>query len=291
MLQALYIPNLCLFKALPVRVNDDSRQNRRQRTSSGEGTKSVKPSGSAWRHALQEIGDSVLMKSASSSLTESTSSRVDIHPMWKEEALQHEWMALKASLQQQLLHVDNLLRSPHLGCVSLSVLDRIVRNSKPGKGLSSHLIAQFEFIAKDIHELVIQETDDKMSEPCALLYLEKAFISAILQMSESLYDFVSNGFEGGDSVFEEEMLTILNAILSEALDASNVFVGKGHFSRHGFSQESINHALARIAQMALRTARQLVSRPLVMHPPQNIYKHRKSGIYSTRLIVIKSLFV
>jgi hypothetical protein len=220
------------------------------------------------------------MKSPSSSLGDLTA-RVDIHPKWKEEALEHEWISLKGSLLQQLLHVDKLLRSTHLTCKTLPMMDRLANKPQQHKDEGRAIIAQFDAIAQEIRDSVSQEEgpdDSALSEPCALLYLEKAFISLILQLSETVYDVTLNSFSGdGAFVFEEEMLIILNAILSEALDASNVFVGKGHFSRHGFSEESVNHAFARVAQMVLRTTRQLVSRPLVMHPPQNIFKHHKSG--------------
>ena len=289
-----YVPRVI---DLPVRQSDSSRKTHQRHSGHATGGKFSsdvsKSHGALWKHAITNL-DELQMKGLSTNTQGQTGTAaggaVNIREDWKEESTSHETESLENSLQMQFSHVDTLLT--RLLCPSIDLVDHVVSShTSMVKERKDH----FDSVVEAIQDGMEANDDDiKIREACALLLLEKAFLHIVMDTSKTTAKSIWNGFgpdegndEGDSDVYQHDAFVLLNRILSQALDESNMFVGKGHFARHGFSQRHVNHAFAKLANVALRSARQLITRPLLLQPQHSIHKHEKSGTVPDILEVLR----
>ena len=106
----------------------------------------------------------------------------------------------------------------------------------------------------------------------SILYLQQALISTTLELSVRLElaedEIIATRVNGGDDMSEYyfELMEFHNLVLAEAIEVSNMFVGKGHFSRKGFSTKAIHDALATVGSSVLELTRLLLSKPVSVMP-------------------------
>ena len=99
----------------------------------------------------------------------------------------------------------------------------------------------------------------------AILYLQQAAIATILNLSVQL-ELCESKVDESMMEYYLELMEYHNRILGETIQLSNMFVGKGHFSRKGFSSKDIHDALATVAASVLEITRLLLSKPVTVMP-------------------------
>jgi hypothetical protein len=106
-------------------------------------------------------------------------------------------------------------------------------------------------------------------EYCGLLLIQRTLLDAVYEISTNLQALLQSEMaldhNQDDQVYYNDAMNFHNRILAEVLEASDMFVGKGHFSQSGFSSSLLNNAMARLSTLTLGLSRQLISRPILFH--------------------------
>lgn len=206
-------------------------------------------------HSHQPLNYNDLLRKSSTTSRTGT----DFRP----EDSQHEYNSLIHSLQHHQTHCVELLSHLTPACPIVRTLYDISPIATP-----ENRIYDFQQIAKQIHK-IIEEGNEENLQYCGLLLLQRTFIDAVLEISINLGDLLQREMKldhnKEDQEYYNEAINFHNRILSEVLEVSSMFVGKGHFSQLGFSSAALNHAIARFGAMALGLSRQLLSRPILLH--------------------------
>lgn len=182
---------------------------------------------------------------------------------FRPEDSEHEFTSLIHSLQHHQTHCVELLSHLTPACPVVRTLYDISPIATP-----ENRLYDFQQIVKQIHT-VIRDGSDENLQYCGLLLLQRTFVDAVLEISVNLADLIQREMKLDhnieDQVYYIDAMNFHNRILSEVLEVSSMFVGKGHFSKLGFSSAALNHAIARFGALALGLSRQLLSRPIIFH--------------------------
>jgi hypothetical protein len=180
----------------------------------------------------------------------------------------HELQTIRQTLMHYRTHCLTLLSRISPACSRTSTIYELAPVAT-----AQDRLTHFHIIAQQVDRLMSMQSEQKEGEYCGVINLELSLMDVTLEISDSLEKRIdqedeSEGHRIDAEVYYNEVKNFHNRILGEVLEASNVFVGKGHFSRHGFASELINHVMARIANFVLSSTRQLITRPINLRTQQ-----------------------
>ena len=191
--------------------------------------------------------------------------RVLLHTRRKE--IEHD----VAPSEESLAHEDVLYRLSTLPDLQSSgaIAPTYHRDVRKIHFNTQTFIDNFNNVRSSINEGIEANHLSKFS---AILYLQQALISASLELSVRLElaedEIVARDMSIADGMKEYyfELMEFHNQVLAEAIEVSNMFVGKGHFSRKGFTSHAIHTALATVGSSVLELTRLLLSKPVTVMP-------------------------
>lgn len=171
-----------------------------------------------------------------------------------EENLAHE------DVLYRLKAVPNLLPSGEIAPAYLREVSKEKFNSQT-------YVDDFNLIRSVVKDGVAA---NHLSTFSAMLYLQQALISTSLELSIRLEiaeeQILASTGEDDLREYYFELMEFHNQVLAETIEVSNMFVGKGHFSRKGFSTKAVHDALATVGSSVLEMTRLLLSKPVTMMP-------------------------
>lgn len=180
-----------------------------------------------------------------------------------------EYNTLIKSIQQHHSHCTELISHLSSSCPHTRSLYSISPIASPKDRLD-----HFQLISDQIQNYITNNSPQVNVESCSILILQKNMLEIVLEISTKLNELIETEMKQKHNseydVYYNDAINFHNRILSEVLQASSMFMGKGHFSQLGFSSSTLNNAISHIAATTLQLSRHLLSRPIILHEKLSI---------------------